>query len=764
MLVATSRYGVGLSAESAAHIAAARNLAAGHGYRSFDDTPYTAWAPLLATVLAIPGLIGVDPVTGARFLNALTMAGIVYASGLLLSRHLRSKSLCLIAAGAVALSPALHRVSTMACPGPLYALLVLSFVLATGRFLRQPQPSSCNLVAGLAALCVLQSGAGFAVVALGVLACTLAETTWSRRWMYLAVFIAISCVPVAAWVLHGYWQTGSVNGWPPTASFDSFVRNRDAAVDIATAWFLPASVPLFVRRALVGAVFCGAIGAMWFGRHRLARGTGNSLRPLWPCVVWLLPHAAFLLVARPAASSLGPLRESALAPAFVFVLLLCFVTIDRLATLGASVATRRGAIAALTAGACGLWLVYPLIRVSHNVRVWTRDGAGGYSHEAWRQSPSVIWLRDRRPANPVYSNGAEALYLLAGIGARPIPPRAQTLAAMASDVTESAQLVWFDRLQRDELRDLEDLTTTLCLERLERFSDATVYAILPGKERVFCDAPVDGVWSRTFTSQVHESSGSIDSWTVREDATMASLWRLRTPDGTLIEWEVAGAHERSDGFQFVGSGRAREHRRGSTSPCVLHLAGTVEGPMAKGTYRIEFEARDWPAGDRGTWQICLARPVHRFWADAAAQHFYTIRRGELKTLRRSPDTWTYEGVAFHAFEPARHPSSARAVHRLRSRVLNKQWLTIDEREKGALLKNGAAVWEYVDVAFYAFPERGRPPETVGVHRFWSPSLRAHFYTTSEDERDRLLKELPSIWQYEGIAWYAPTGGRPRDEP
>jgi hypothetical protein len=42
-----------------------------------------------------------------------------------------------------------------------------------------------------------------------------------------------------------------------------------------------------------------------------------------------------------------------------------------------------------------------------------------------------------------------------------------------------------------------------------------------------------------------------------------------------------------------------------------------------------------------------------------------------------------------------------------------------------------------------------------VYRFWSPSLRHHFYTTSVKERDKLIKNYPNIaWTYEGIAFYA----------
>ncbi len=42
-----------------------------------------------------------------------------------------------------------------------------------------------------------------------------------------------------------------------------------------------------------------------------------------------------------------------------------------------------------------------------------------------------------------------------------------------------------------------------------------------------------------------------------------------------------------------------------------------------------------------------------------------------------------------------------------------------------------------------------------VYRFWSPLSRQHFYTTSVQERDKLMKNYPLMaWTYEGIAFYA----------
>jgi hypothetical protein len=41
-----------------------------------------------------------------------------------------------------------------------------------------------------------------------------------------------------------------------------------------------------------------------------------------------------------------------------------------------------------------------------------------------------------------------------------------------------------------------------------------------------------------------------------------------------------------------------------------------------------------------------------------------------------------------------------------------------------------------------------------VFRFWRPKDSAHFYTIDPAERDRLLKEYPQVYAFEGVAFYA----------
>jgi len=64
------------------------------------------------------------------------------------------------------------------------------------------------------------------------------------------------------------------------------------------------------------------------------------------------------------------------------------------------------------------------------------------------------------------------------------------------------------------------------------------------------------------------------------------------------------------------------------------------------------------------------------------------------------------------------------------------------------------VWAYEGPVFYAYPAGSQPAETLPVYRFWSATLRCHFYTISETEKNKLLSQYSRTWAYEGIAWYA----------
>src|SRR5438105_13261793 len=81
VLLATSRYGAGLSPDSAAYVSTARHLAAGKGYTLYSGEPYVDWGPLFPTVLAACGRLGLDPIPAARWVNAAVFGLILGVAG-----------------------------------------------------------------------------------------------------------------------------------------------------------------------------------------------------------------------------------------------------------------------------------------------------------------------------------------------------------------------------------------------------------------------------------------------------------------------------------------------------------------------------------------------------------------------------------------------------------------------------------------------------------------------------------------------------------
>jgi hypothetical protein len=146
--------------------------------------------------------------------------------------------------------------------------------------------------------------------------------------------------------------------------------------------------------------------------------------------------------------------------------------------------------------------------------------------------------------------------------------------------------------------------------------------------------------------------------------------------------------------------------------------------------------------------------VHRFWSPAISSYFYTASEVEReKLVNNYAGVWTYQGVAYHALPPAFEPNSA-PVHRFWSDILRTHFYTISTKERDKLIDRFSGRWTYEGEVFWAFPVGQQAPGTIPVYRFWSDTVKRHFYTTNEAQKDKLIIENSDVWTYEGIAWYA----------
>ena len=139
VLIATSKYGIGLTPDSISYISAARNLVHQNQLVKYDGSQFLHWPPLYPLMLALFELAGVHAFIGARFLNALLFGGIVYLFGILFIRSSRTagKISILCAPLSVLLSIPLLQLAINAWSEPLFIFLIIEFFLLFGRFLEE---------------------------------------------------------------------------------------------------------------------------------------------------------------------------------------------------------------------------------------------------------------------------------------------------------------------------------------------------------------------------------------------------------------------------------------------------------------------------------------------------------------------------------------------------------------------------------------------------------------------------------------------------
>lgn len=106
-------------------------------------------------------------------------------------------------------------------------------------------------------------------------------------------------------------------------------------------------------------------------------------------------------------------------------------------------------------------------------------------------------------------------------------------------------------------------------------------------------------------------------------------------------------------------------------------------------------------------------PVHRFWSNSLSSHFYTIKESEKnKLVEQFSDVWTYEGPVFYAYPEGQQPAGTMPVYRFWSGRTKAHFYTIKESEKNKLIDQFADVWTYEGIAWYAYEQR--PPQELAA--------------------------------------------------
>lgn len=638
-LVATARYGAGMSPDTSGYFAAARSLLAGKGFIAFDHRVYTQWPPLFPTLLAALYAVGLEPAVGARYLNALAFGATVLVSGLLLAGSVRSKAFIVLGAASVAFAAPLLWVSMMAWSEPVFILLMTLFALLLVRFAQAPRLSTLLLVSIVAALACLQRYAGVALILAGSVLVPLATSKISirRRVLDLMIFGVVSSLPLALWLLRNRMTGEMVGGHTfRPVSIQEWVQSALIGVEMLVPWFFTERVPAPARLIAVGLILFVAAALAVVALARFSDRRRERVTCLSIAAVVGIVYFGFLALA---AAGLGwPLEPRLIAPIYVLVMVLVATGAEAgIQLIQAGTGGRKGPMVAGVV-VCALWLLYPLSESRIVISRAYHHGPYGYATAPWKNSEMIAWMREHPLNGTIYSNVPNAVFLLTGQSAEISPHNywspAEAAARMAEFETPQEYLVWSYLSYWDYLYDLRELLSRYRTEEIASFKDGKIYRLLGESD----GPPAFGVfrlWSAVKNKHVYAVTRA------ERDQLLADRSQAWVDEGPIFyvyhspEPNTVGVH--------------RLRSAGRDTQLLVADPGKRENLLADGT--------DWT--DDGTVFFVATKPleedfvpVYDLWSDSLDDYFYTARQKEIDLLTGGgSDIWTVGGIVWYAYGP-----------------------------------------------------------------------------------------------------------------
>ncbi len=421
VLTATSS-GAGIGGDGVAYVAGGRNILHGLGFSWVgpvgDIRPITIFGPLFPALLGGIGLAGVDPLVGARWLNAILFGVNVALCALILYRATGALWVPALGAILVTFSPVVLLTHTLVVSEPTFLALMLGGMIALDLYIERGSRAWLVFSAMLAGLSYLARFVGLTVIAAG--AVILLLVGWGarrRRVMDMAAYVVLAGLFVVPWFVRNQMAGGSA-----TARSIAFLAPDRAlvaaVVDLVTYWFLPERIALAWRGVVILSAVALFAAALWRARRNSRRETTkvSESRWMWMLGIQALTFAGGVGMARLLLVPRISVDERILLPFLLLVILLSLLAAWRAwSALG-----KQSWMARLVVALMFLLAISYVGRGALRELLLQQDGQG-ISSRSWQHSPLMNALSILPAETPIYTNEVEALYLLGGRSAYRLP-------------------------------------------------------------------------------------------------------------------------------------------------------------------------------------------------------------------------------------------------------------------------------------------------------------------------------------------------------
>lgn len=425
--------GLSLSDDSIAYIAGARSLLGGQGYREAwlaSNGPVTHFPPGFPAALAAVGLTGLDPLRGARLVNALAFGLNGLLLGLIGWRMTGSALAGILSAALFVSNASLLRTHAAAMSEPLYILLCLAALLALSQYFDRGRARWLALAGILAALGYLTRYAGLALLATILIALVLLQESWRVRFRSAAIFLGSSLPLMLGWTLRNAWAAENATNrrlvYHPLTAEDlaAGIHNFSEFLMPVEAWRRELLRVPNLFAVVLGVLFLALL--LWVAsvglKQFLRPGAGRPEALSFLNGLYALGYLASIVATMLLFDASTKFKLRILAPAYVSLLVL-------LVWLGYWIWSRRGRI--------GRWLVIAASAAVLSASAWDaasasavlHRGGQGYASFQWYDSEAMAFLRGLPAGTRIYTNQPGPVYLYTDRPAYVLPDRIDPVTA-----------------------------------------------------------------------------------------------------------------------------------------------------------------------------------------------------------------------------------------------------------------------------------------------------------------------------------------------
>ncbi len=430
VLAFATKWGAGISPDSATYIGAARSLLEGKGlnipFGSAEAKPITHYPPLYPLLLSAIGILGPDPQIGARWLNILLFGANILIAGLIINRYaLGSILVSLLGSFLILSSVDMLAIHAWAWAEPLFIFFGFSGLYLLARYLENPKRLLLLASSAAIALAFLTRYPGIAFVATGIVGLLFLNTKTPRdRIRDACTFLAISSLPTALWMTRNMYVAESLTN--RKAAFHPITANKiSVGLHTVSTWIVPTKLSGVSAGIIIVAAISGvAILHRILAQREEKPEEENAPKEKSPASIprltglFVFFYMVLLAVSISFFDAHTALNSRIMSPVFfaLVVSLMC------LAYGLAQHMQRRRATKIICVALSVMLAAFYLYRGSG--WVWHTSNNGlGFSSKKWQQSKAVRHVKELPEGILVFSNAPDALYTLTGRSALWIPAK-----------------------------------------------------------------------------------------------------------------------------------------------------------------------------------------------------------------------------------------------------------------------------------------------------------------------------------------------------